>query len=77
MVGDMNARGVAALDVKLGNILVGQTTGTLYWIDFERASLDAYPAWDARLAEQHATLEQWFDLRVGRGCESCGAESSV
>ncbi len=39
----MNARGVAPLDVKLGNVLVGEKTGALYWVDFERAALEAPP----------------------------------
>ena len=35
MTREINSRGVAPLDIKLGNFIRGAATGRLYWIDFE------------------------------------------
>lgn len=56
----MNAAGVAVLDVKLGNILVGAKTGALYWVDFERAYLASWPGWEDAVRQQDRLLAQWF-----------------
>lgn len=56
----MNAAGVAILDVKLGNILAGEKTGLLYWVDFESAYLASWPRWEAAVRLQDRLLERWF-----------------
>ncbi len=58
----MNERGVAPLDVKLGNVLIGEKTGALYWVDFERAALEGTPRYGERLAEHHRLIQQWFGI---------------
>ncbi|XXY46698.1 hypothetical protein WME91_42525 [Sorangium sp. So ce269] len=60
----MNARGVAPLDVKLGNVLVGEKTGALYWVDFERAALEGTPRYRERLTEHHGLVNRWFGLSL-------------
>lgn len=60
----MNARGVAPLDVKLGNVLIGEKTGALYWVDFERAALEGTPRYRERLAEHHDLVNRWFGLSL-------------
>ncbi|MGK4006951.1 hypothetical protein WMF31_30290 [Sorangium sp. So ce1036] len=60
----MRARGVAPLDVKLGNVIVGQKTGGLYWVDFERAALEGIPHYRERLAEHHDLVSQWFGISL-------------
>lgn len=62
----LNARGVAPLDVKLDNVLVGEKTGALYWLDFERAALDTAPRYGALLAEHHRRVNRWFGLSLPR-----------
>ncbi|WP_437637395.1 hypothetical protein [Sorangium sp. So ce854] len=60
----MNARGVAPLDVKLGNVLIGEKTGALYWIDFERAAIEGTPRYRERLGEHHGLVNRWFGLSL-------------
>jgi tRNA A-37 threonylcarbamoyl transferase component Bud32 len=62
MTRQMNARGVAPLDIKLGNFIRGTTTGRLYWIDFEFARIQTQPQWEDGLRLQRDTLENLFDL---------------
>jgi hypothetical protein len=62
MASQINKRGVAPLDIKLGNFLRGQATGRLYWIDFELCRLRSQPNWHADLARQHQILADLFDL---------------
>jgi hypothetical protein len=62
MAREINARGVAPLDIKLGNFIRGASSGRLYWLDFELSRLRSQPRWDADLAAQRRTLEQLFDL---------------
>jgi len=62
MAGGINARGVAPLDIKLGNFIRGARTGRLYWIDFEIARLQSQPRWDEDLALQRGLLEEVFEL---------------
>jgi hypothetical protein len=62
MTRQINARGVAPLDIKLGNFIRGATTGRLYWIDFELACIQTQPQWEAGLRLQQDTLENLFDL---------------
>jgi len=64
LVRAMNARGVAPLDVKLGNVLIGEKTGGLYWLDFERAALAPAPGYEARLEEHHRLVDAWFGLSL-------------
>ncbi|HEY7116917.1 MAG TPA: class I SAM-dependent methyltransferase [Tepidisphaeraceae bacterium] len=63
LVADMAARGVHPMDVKLGNLIVGEKSGTLYWVDFERAYLSrgGRPS-AARLEQKHELLNEWFGL---------------
>jgi hypothetical protein len=63
----MNARGVAPLDVKLGNVLVGEKTGALYWLDFERAALDSDLRYEQHLAQHRRLVEQWFGVSPSNG----------
>jgi tRNA A-37 threonylcarbamoyl transferase component Bud32 len=65
MLRQMNARGVAPLDIKLGNFIRGSTTGRLYWIDFEFARVQSQPHWDAALRVQSDTV--WNLLREDAG----------
>jgi hypothetical protein len=58
----INDRGVALMDVKLGNIIVGEKTGKVYWVDLERSELESFPDWDASLQEQRRHLDRWFNL---------------
>jgi hypothetical protein len=62
MVREVNARGVAPLDIKLGNFIRGATTGRLYWIDFEISRLSSQPRWEADLALEREMLEEIFEL---------------
>jgi hypothetical protein len=55
---EVNLRGVAPLDIKLGNFIRGVSTGRLYWIDFECCRLASQPRWEADLAAQRALLDQ-------------------
>jgi len=58
----INARGVAPLDIKLGNFSRGARTGRLYWFDFEICRLGSQRRWEADLLLQRELLEQMFDL---------------
>jgi len=60
----VNARGVAPLDIKLGNFIRGARTGRLYWIDFEIARLRSQPRWAEDLARQHQLLEDLFRVKL-------------
>ena len=51
-------------DVKLGNVLVGEKTGALYWVDFERAALEGTPRYRERLTEHHGLVNRWFGLSL-------------
>ncbi len=62
MAREINARGVAPLDIKLGNFIRGARTARLYWIDFEIARLQSQPRWEADLAAERALLEELFEL---------------
>jgi hypothetical protein len=62
MAREINARGVAPLDIKLGNFIRGARTGRLYWFDFEICRLASQPRWEADLALQRDLLEQMFEL---------------
>jgi len=62
LVRQINARGVAPLDIKLGNFIRGARTGRLYWFDFEICRLASQPRWEADLILQRDLLEQMFEL---------------
>ena len=69
MTREVNARGVAPLDIKLGNFIRGAATGRLYWIDFEICRLASQPNWEADLAREREVLEEVFELsRHGCSC---------
>jgi hypothetical protein len=69
MVLEMNRRGVAPFDIKLGNIVRGERTGRLYWLDFERARLRSQPRWDEAIHEHYRLVDQGFDLMLGAANE--------
>jgi hypothetical protein len=62
MVPQINHRGVAPLDIKLGNFVRGAATGQLYWLDFEVCRLESQPRWDVDLVLQNEILEHLFRL---------------
>lgn len=62
MTREANARGVAPLDIKLGNFIRGAATGKLYWIDFEICRLASQPRWETDLALEHEVIEEIFEL---------------
>jgi len=62
MMRAINARGVAPLDIKLGNFIRGATSGRLHWIDFEFARIRTQPQWEAGLRLQRETFENLFDI---------------
>ena len=62
MAREINARGVAPLDIKLGNFIRGAVSGRLYWFDFEICRLQSQPRWEADLALQRELLEELFQL---------------
>jgi hypothetical protein len=66
MTAEINSRGVAPLDIKLGNFFRGATSGTLYWLDFEISRIQSQPRWEADLAAQTAILEELFQLEDHR-----------
>jgi hypothetical protein len=75
LVRRINAQGVAVMDVKLGNVIVGGATSALYWIDYERSQLDTYPRWEKHLAEQNWLLNHWFGISDQRAKESSPSSS--
>ena len=68
LVQEINRKGVAVLDVKPGNILVGGKTGALYIIDYEQAQLNSFSGYPAKLDEQFRSFNDWFglDFSIGR-----------
>lgn len=64
MVEAMREKGVAPLDIKAGNLLRGERTGRLYWLDFERARLRTQPRWEADVAAQSDLVRQIFDITL-------------
>jgi hypothetical protein len=60
MVAQINHRGVAPLDIKLGNFIRGSGTGRLYWLDFEICRLETQPRWEADLGVQNEILDALF-----------------
>ena len=55
-------KGVCPLDIKSGNIIIGYKTGLLYWIDFERASMDTFPSYSRDVEECRKLLHKWFGI---------------
>lgn len=53
----INAGGVVLLDVKLGNIVKGEHSGALYWIDFEHSRFLGDWDWKARLVRQQHMID--------------------
>lgn len=58
----MIARGVVPLDVKLGNLMRGDRTGQLYWIDFENARLEGQPGFSAAVSLQRRLLREHLGI---------------
>jgi len=52
------------LDVKLGNVIVGNKSGCLYWIDLEITQLSGFPQYEKSLRDQNLRIERWFGRRV-------------
>lgn len=61
MLDAMIDHGVAPLDVKLGNLVIGQKTGRPYWIDFEIAHLASMPGHARNVAEARRLFAELFD----------------
>lgn len=53
-------RGVAPIDVKAGNILIGNRTGSVYWIDFEEAHLRSVAQWERQSEAHRELVRRWF-----------------
>ena len=66
LAADILRAGVAPLDMKLGNILVGEKTGRHYWLDFEIAHVDSCPRHEETVLESRALLEKWFGVDLAR-----------
>jgi hypothetical protein len=64
-VQEINRRGVALLDVKLGNIVVGNKSGCPYWIDLEITQLSGLPRWEKSLRNQNLRIVRWFGRSAG------------
>jgi hypothetical protein len=58
----INDRGVAPLDIKLGNFIRGSASGQLYWIDFEISRIASQPRWMADLLLERELLDYLFEL---------------
>ena len=58
----VNDRGVAPLDIKLGNFIRGAVTGRLYWIDFEVSRIASQPRWIDDLFLERQLLDELFDF---------------
>ncbi|RMH38124.1 MAG: hypothetical protein D6689_20055 [Deltaproteobacteria bacterium] len=58
----MTDRGVAPMDIKLGNAIVGARTGAVYWIDFELAALRGAAGYARHLAEHRRRVATWFGV---------------
>ncbi|HUJ27796.1 MAG TPA: hypothetical protein VLW85_17345 [Myxococcales bacterium] len=58
----LNDRGVAPLDIKLGNFIRGRRSGALYWIDFEVSRIASQPRWLQDFLLQRELLEYLFEL---------------
>jgi hypothetical protein len=63
-VKEINRRGVVLLDVKLGNVVVGDKSGCPYWIDLESTQLSGFPQWEKSLRDQNLRVERWFGRSV-------------
>jgi hypothetical protein len=63
-VREINRCGVVLLDVKLGNIVVGNKSGCPYWIDLELTKLSGFPQWKKSLRDQNLRIERWFGKSV-------------
>lgn len=62
MIQLINGCGVALIDIKPGNIVVGSKTGRLYWIDYEGAYLSSHPLYEQKVLEQNRQMQKWFGL---------------
>jgi len=54
--------GVAPLDIKLGNIVVGHRTGAHYWVDFEVAHVASWPGYENSVTSAYERVERWFGV---------------
>ncbi|MFI5348841.1 MAG: hypothetical protein ACHQ2Z_04805 [Elusimicrobiota bacterium] len=59
---EINRKGVALLDVKPGNVLVGEKTSAVYLVDFEQAQLSSFTGYQAKLEEQYRLFRDWFGI---------------
>ena len=58
----INGKGVALLDVKPGNVLVGKKTSSVYLVDFEQAQLSSFTGYQSKLEEQIRLFRDWFGI---------------
>jgi hypothetical protein len=56
------AAGVAPVDIKLGNVVVGAKTGAHYWIDFEIGHVASCPGHEEKLAEAKELARELFGI---------------
>src|ERR1700730_14554037 len=63
-VREINRRGVVLLDIKLGNVVVGNKSGCPYWIDLEFTQLSGFRQWEKSLRDQNLRIERWFGRSV-------------
>jgi SAM-dependent methyltransferase/tRNA A-37 threonylcarbamoyl transferase component Bud32 len=60
LIRTINNKGVLLFDIKLGNVSVGASSGRLYWLDYESATLTPSPGEDEQRDLQFSLLNQWF-----------------
>jgi serine/threonine protein kinase len=69
LIAECNRCGVAVRDIKYGNVIIGQSTGRAYWVDFETAHLESYPHWHRAVDHQDQELDRRFDLGRASGAD--------
>ena len=65
LVAGINREGVVPCDVKLGNILLGERSRALYWVDFEDVRFRSDWDWEERVATQNLVLEYCYRSALG------------
>jgi hypothetical protein len=60
----VNRKGVAVMDLHAANLLIGETTHSLYLVDFECSWLSSFPGWDRSLRDQDRSLNDRFHVRL-------------
>lgn len=62
LASDILKAGVAPLDVKLGNVVIGAKTGKHYWLDFEVAHASSCPRHELYEEESRELYREWFGV---------------